>query len=116
MQAHLPEPEDALLSSVRAVVRERLAVGRPTKAWIAQRLGMSVRTFQRRLAERGTTWERLVQDARVRRTLELLARPGVGTYDVAIAAGYRGSASFFRAFRAWTGTTPSAYRTLHMSR
>jgi AraC-like DNA-binding protein len=115
MQAQLPEPEDALLSRVRAVVLERLSVARPTKAWIARTLGMSVRTFQRRLAERGTTWERVVQDARVRRTLELLAHPDIGTYDVAIAAGYRGSASFFRAFRAWTGTTPAAYRTQHMS-
>jgi len=104
------QEEDALLSHIRAVVHERLAAGRPTKASIAHTCGVSVRTLTRRLAERGTTFDRVVQRAREQRTFELLANPGVGMYAVSVAAGYRGAASFFRAFRAWTGTTPAAYR------
>jgi AraC-like DNA-binding protein len=104
------ELEDALLHQIRAVVQERLPEGRPSKAFVARTLGVSVRTLHRRLAARGTTLDRIVREARARRTFELLANPGVGMYSVAIAAGYRGSASFYRAFRAWTGTTPAAYR------
>jgi AraC-like DNA-binding protein len=99
-----------LVEQVRAAVQERLGAGRPSKTSIARSLGMSGRTLHRRLAEAGTTYDRVVHEARARRALELLVRPGVGTYDVAMAAGYRGTASFFRAFRAWTGMTPAAYR------
>jgi AraC-like DNA-binding protein len=104
------DPREALLDHVRAVVHERLTAGRPSKASIAAALDISQRTLHRRLAEHGTTYDRVVREARARRTFELLADPAVTMYDVATAAGYRGLASFYRAFRAWTGTTPAAYR------
>lgn len=104
------QDEDALLRHVRAVIHERLTAGRPSKTCVAALLGMSARTLHRRLAERGTNYDEVVREARARRTFELLANPAVGMYDVAVAAGYRGLASFYRAFRAWTGTTPGAYR------
>jgi AraC-like DNA-binding protein len=104
------QPDDPLLGRVRALVDERLAQGRPTKPWLAGSLGISTRTLARRLAERGTSVDDIVQQARARRTFELLANPAVAMYAVAIAAGYRGPASFYRAFRAWTGMTPAAYR------
>jgi AraC-like DNA-binding protein len=110
------EDEDELLRRVRAVVQERLAVGRPTKVSIADSLGFSARTLARRLAERGTTYDRVVQQARERRAFELLANPAVNMYAVALAAGFRGANSFYRAFRAWTGTTPAVYRARHLSR
>jgi transcriptional regulator GlxA family with amidase domain len=107
--------DDALLLHVRAIVRARLSVARPTKAFIARALGLSARTLARRLATRGTTVDRVVQEAREQRSLELLGVPGVGMYEVAVAAGYRNAASFHRAFRAWKGTTPAAYRAEKMT-
>jgi AraC-like DNA-binding protein len=39
-----------------------------------------------------------------------LADPALGMADVAWLTGYAKMATFYRAFRRWTGSTPGAYR------
>ena len=105
--------EDALLGRVRAALAERsdrIAPEPPTMSAVARAVGLSERTLQRRLGERGTSFERLFQDVRRQRTLELLAQPSLSIQAVALEMGYHDASSFHRAFRAWTGLTPAVYR------
>jgi AraC-like DNA-binding protein len=79
-------------------------------AEIARRLHMSSRTLKRRLADEGTSYTALLAAHRRARATELL-RDGALTQDeIALALGYADAASFARAFRRWTGTSPGAYR------
>ena len=104
------ELEDALLARVRAALAPRVGPEPPTMASVARAVGLSERTLQRRLGERGTSFERLLQDVRRQRTLELLAQPSLTIQSVALEMGYHDASSFHRAFRAWTGLTPAVYR------
>ncbi len=104
------ELEDALLARVRAALAQRVGPDLPTMAGVARAVGLSERTLQRRLGERGTSFERLLQDVRRQRTLALLAQPSLTIQSVALEMGYHDASSFHRAFRAWTGVTPAVYR------
>ncbi len=72
--------------------------------------GMSERTLKRRLAECGTTFSELLEDERRERALLLLRSPKLSVEDVAERLGYTDVANFTRAFRRWTGTSPTSYR------
>jgi AraC-like DNA-binding protein len=80
---------------------------RPTLTEVARRLGVGPRTLQRRLAERGETFDSLLRRALRRRADDFLAA-GVSVTDVAVELGYSDVAHFSRAYRNWTGRPPSA--------
>jgi len=71
--------------------------------------------LQRRLRESGITYSELVETERLRLSLELLAQGDIRICDVASELGYTESANFIRAFRKWTGLTPTRFRTHQFS-
>jgi len=82
---------------------------RPTPASIARRLGMGQRTLQRRLREEGVSSSKIFE--REQRDLALaLLRHGARVVDVADAVGFGDATSFSKAFRRWTGASPTDYR------
>lgn len=76
----------------------------------ARALHLSVRTLHRKLAAEGTSLQS-VKD-QLRRDLAIQRLTGSQDAIAAIAAqlGFDGPASFHRAFKGWTGSTPGAYR------
>lgn len=105
----LPLPE-TFLGAVRRHLVESLRGGAPAAADIARRVGMSVRTLQRRLADEGTTFAALVDDARRELALGHLAAAQPTISEVAFLLGFSEASAFHRAFRRWTGQSPSEYR------
>jgi AraC-like DNA-binding protein len=100
--------ESSLVARVRALVREGPdAVG--TVEQLAQRWGMSVRTLKRKLAAHDTSFSELVTAQRREVSMQLL-RGGASVEKIADRLGYSDAQNFSRAFRRWTGVTPSAYR------
>lgn len=95
---------------VQALVAARLKGEVPTLATVAGMLGMSERSVQRSLSDERTSYRDIVDQ--VRRTLALahLARPGTTATDVAFLLGFSEPSAFTRAFRRWTGASPSRYR------
>lgn len=81
----------------------------PTLESAAARLRVSPRTLQRRLAAEGTSVGDLLGALR-RELAARYLREGREIAEVAHRLGYASPASFHRAFRAWYGTTPAAYR------
>jgi AraC-like DNA-binding protein len=102
-----------LEESASSRVRARLAHERGgfrTLPEIARLLHLSPRTLKRRLADEGTDFTALLDDERRARALLLLRAPGASVAAIADDLGYSDVANFTRAFRRWTGETPTAYR------
>jgi AraC-like DNA-binding protein len=99
-----------LLDDVHRAVRDALPDGPPELSAIARRLGLSPRSLQRRLAEEGTTFARLVDETRRAVALELLSDRRVTIEEIAFLLGFADVRGFRRAFERWTGTSPRAFR------
>lgn len=127
---HLPQADPAVAEFLSRMADERLeqAAGEPlirrvehaiersvdqidlTQDEVAVAVGVSVRTMQRRLREASLTYTELVQRIRRATAVRLLRETDHPIYQVAEMVGYAEAASFTRAFRQWTGTTPNAFR------
>jgi AraC-like DNA-binding protein len=102
-------PDDQLLASLGRMVEVAILQGRFTLEEAALALGLSPRGLQRRLARLDISFERIVDDWRRGRALELLADPANGTTEVALRLGYAHPSHFIRAFRRWHGMSPTAF-------
>ena len=94
--------------------RVRAALGKPlgfrSLEETAALLAVSPRTLKRRLADEGKDFSLLLEEERRDRAFLLLRSPETTVDGVADALGYSDTANFTRAFRRWTGTTPTAFR------
>ena len=102
--------KDDVVSRCKAQFLEQLASGEPSAEDIAQRLNMSSRTLQRKLAEANTTYLKLVDDCRRDLALRYISDPDKSITDITFLLGFSGQSAFSRAFRRWTGVSPSEYR------
>ena len=71
---------------------------------------MGQRTLQRRLREQGVDFKWLVDDTRRRFSLNYLRERKHTLCEIACLLGYSEVSTLNRAFRRWTGSTPSDYR------
>ncbi|WP_052699279.1 AraC family transcriptional regulator [Hyphomicrobium sp. 99] len=105
----VPRQSD-VLSTTAAVIELALHEGYPRIDWVAAKLGTTPRSLQRRLSQHGTSFADLVDELLLRHAKRLLRGSTVPVTDIAIQLGYSDPAHFTRAFRRWTGESPSAYR------
>jgi len=99
-----------LAGSLPLLIRSLLPGGYPSVAQVAHLSGLSLRSFQRELAETGVTFSLLVEQARLELALTMMRDPAIQLTEVALELGYAESANFTRAFRRWTGLAPRLYR------
>jgi AraC-like DNA-binding protein len=126
---------DAFCHELELQVASLVCNGHPSLRSIAPRLGMSARTLQRRLDERGLCYRNLVADVRMRIARHYLEghyleghyleghyleghylegngheehEPSLG--EIAFLLGYSELSAFDRAFRRRVGTSPGDYR------
>ena len=76
---------------------------------VARDLGCSRQTLYRRLKAEGVTYEQLLDGLRRRLALRLI-RDGLSVKDAAYRLGFSDPAAFSRAFKRWTGASPSDMR------
>lgn len=86
--------------------------GPPPLEEAARQLHVSARTLKRKLASEGASYGSLRDAHREQLARRLLRSPELSIELIADRLGYAEPASFTRAFRRWTGTSPSAYRAL----
>jgi AraC-like DNA-binding protein len=107
--AHKREPASAGVgSAVRRVLRD----GMFEQKNVARRLNVSVATLRRRLTEEGTDFRSLRADAM---TAYARARLVQATHVAVIGEelGFSDARAFSRAFKKWTGCTPTDWRRSH---
>ena len=95
---------------VRAALLELLPQGRRRLQAVAERLALSSRSLQRRLAQEGTSFRKVLEDTRAQLATHYLKQSQLSAAEIAFLLGYDDPNSFFPAFRAWTGTTTQALR------
>ncbi len=95
---------------LRMILQPYLNGGRPDLSLVAEIVGMSTRTLQRRLQESGSSYSEVLQEARFDLARSLLDDAGAKIIDVAMTSGYESPQHFTRAFRQFTGLTPTQYR------
>lgn len=98
---------------VKGTIKRALAGQRPSIRFVAQRLGMSSRTLQRRLTAEGVTFQELVEEARRELARHYLGQRSLELHETAYLLGYKDGNSFFRAFHQWEGTSPGEWRMQH---
>ncbi len=102
--------DTGLAQRVRNQVSSSLSEGVPMISDIASRLGMSGRSLQRRLSDRGFAYQDIVDDARRTLAERLLQDTEYSLAEIAFLTGYSEQSTFSKAFKRWKGETPRSYR------
>jgi AraC-like DNA-binding protein len=105
----LPDPGD-IVKCVEHVVRLALLDGRPRLEWVARKMDLSARSLQRHLNAHNTTFECVMDRILTRHSMNLLEQGDTPITELAYQLGYTDPSHFVRAFRRWTGHTPSHFR------
>jgi AraC-like DNA-binding protein len=100
---------EEVVAAVRRTLATELLRGEAGMTAVARRLGTSPRSLQRRLQAGGTTFQAELDGVRRALAQRLMAEPGASAKAVAFALGFSEMSAFTRAFRRWTGQTPTAY-------
>jgi AraC-like DNA-binding protein len=117
--SNAPEPNEQALRNkpeafaecVHAVICSRFGDGYPDVQSVAESIGITARTLQRRLVQEGLTYRKLVDRYRFTTARTRLLSDTARLTDIAAELDYRDLPSFTRAFHRWSGLSPSEYRT-----
>lgn len=99
-----------VVTQARAAIAQALSEGAPKMTDIAKGLGLSARSFHRRLSEHGMSFQTLTEDTRRELAEGLLRNDGYSLAEIAFLTGFSEQSSFTRAFKRWVGKTPASYR------
>ena len=77
---------------------------------LARELAMSTRTLQRKLREEQTTYQELLETLQQEVAVNYLQESNLTISEIAYLLGYSEPGVFTRAFKRWTGHSPTAYR------
>lgn len=105
----VPE-RDVELQRIEHAISESLRDGPPALEAIARILQTSERTLQRRLQERGTTFQAAVDEVRKDLAMRYLKNDKFTIKEVAFLLGYAQPRAFHRAFVRWNDMTPAQAR------
>lgn len=96
-----------------AAIRQRLQAcegGYPDAQQMAVELGLSPRSFFRRLADEGLRWRGLLDEARCARALQLLRETDLPVERIAECLGYADASNFSRCLKRWCGKSARELR------
>jgi AraC-like DNA-binding protein len=101
---------DSCAARVSHIVSKRLGSANLELQSIAEEMGLSPRTLQRRLAAEGTSLRELVRRHRTRIVDRLLQDRKTKMTVIAHDVGYSDATTFSRAFKSWRGAAPRDHR------
>ena len=95
---------------VREIVFAELSRGSITMESVARKLAMSVATLRRRLDEEDIRFSEIVETLREELARQYLREKSHATSEIAFLLGFADVISFHKAFKRWTGQTPTEFR------
>jgi len=104
------ERPPALLEQVERLIADHLSKGDARVEVIAGELGLSTRTFARRLAALDTSFNAVLENLRGALARRYLTESDLSLSEIAFLLGYSEVSAFATAFKRWTGKTPGQVR------
>lgn len=101
--------DTSIRAQIEAQILPRLHEGSISMDKVAKDLAMSRQTLYRRLKDEGVTFAEIHDDLRQRMATEYLAAQKVTVNETAYLLGFSEASSFVRAFKRWTGRSPTAF-------
>ena len=102
--------DNPLISQVRKLLTDMMKDGLPRREKVAEQLGMTERTLQRKLHDAGSGYQQLLDELRQETAKRWLTSSSLSINDIASRLGFSEAASFHRRFKRWTRMTPGEYR------
>jgi AraC-like DNA-binding protein len=103
-------PDRDLVGEVREALASWSAVDKPSAPAVASALGVQPRTLNRLLGKTGTSFNRVLENTRYEAAQRMLRDPAAPVVSIAWSLGYADASAFSRAFRRWSGMTPTEWR------
>lgn len=89
---------------------EFLPAGDCSREKVAHSLNMSESAFQKKLKAEGTSYQEVLDETRSGLAKHYLGKSGISISEAAFLLGFTDSSNFSRAFKRWTGESPTDYR------
>lgn len=109
-QLALLDSDTDLTSRVKQSIQKQLADGVTRQDMIAEDLGMTSRTLQRKLGQERVSYQKLLDEVRQQMAEDYLRNTEMSIPDIAFRLGYSETTSFHRKFKAVMGQTPGDFR------
>ena len=100
---------------VRRVLHHALLSRQTSAEEVAALFSIHSRTLHRRLKSHGTSFRELLEDSRFTVARQLLGASDASLAQIAAVLGYADARVFNRAFKRWSGTSPSRWRKANAS-
>lgn len=107
---HRPVRDNSLQTRIRVLLQRYDLEQMPELDEISQLLAIAPRTLRRKLMHEGTSIRQIKENLRHDFALKLLASEHLSVQEVAEQSGFAEAAAFCRAFKRWTGQSPSQWR------
>lgn len=110
--AHLAKLERGdVVRRVEAKIIELLPSGSCNKEDVASSLFMSARSLQNKLELRNTTYKGILDELRSGLARQYIEQKNMPVSEITYLLGFSDTSNFSRAFKRWTGVSPSQYKT-----
>jgi AraC-like DNA-binding protein len=102
--------DSGLVARTADIVLRLLPSGHANIERVAELIGLSARSLQRRLNARGNSFSDVLQRVRLQQANHYLQNTRLSLSEIAARLGYREQSSFSNAYRTWTGKPPRQQR------
>lgn len=99
-----------IINRVRTIIVEELSSSAITKQRVADKLYMSSRSLQMKLAAKDTSFQEILDSTRQSLALGYLEQSAISVTEAAYLLGFSDVSNFTRAFKRWTGKSPREFR------
>lgn len=101
---------DDIVNRVRSHIVTGLSGGSFSRTAIAASVHMSASTLQARLARAGVSFQQLLDETRHELALGYIEQSRLSITEIAFMLGFSDLSNFIRAFKRWTGISPTEFR------
>jgi AraC-like DNA-binding protein len=104
------QSREDVVNRTRAAILDSLSDGKATEKAVADMLHLSPRQLNRRLNEEGTSFRELLVECRRELAEQYISDGTLSLTEISFLLGFAEASSFSRAFRRWTGLSPTEAR------
>lgn len=102
--------KDNVIEKVKSEILNQLPSGNITDSSVAKAIGMSQRSFQRKLQQEGVKFKYLLNELRSGLAQQYIQDSNLSLLEISFMLGFSDYSSFSRAFKRWAGISPSTCR------